>query len=62
MATGHFLSETVEGGRDVRMSLQVDPASKVLRLGDLPDHEILPKVFMVDNEGSVADHMFNLCG
>ena len=42
------------------MRLQVDPASDVLVVGDLPDDELLSEVFVVDDKGSVADDVFDL--
>ena len=51
MTARHFLFETVKSSRDIRVGLQVDPTGQVLVVGDLPDHELLPKVFVVDDEG-----------
>ena len=60
MAAGNFVPETVKRCHYVRMRLQVDPASDVLVVGDLPDDELLSEVFVVDDKGSVADDVFDL--
>lgn len=60
VGTAHFVSETVEGSCDVRVRLQVDPPADVLVLRDLSDNELLAEVFMVYDESSIAEDMFDL--
>ena len=51
VAATDFFPETVEGGRDVRVRLQVDPLRDVLRILDLANDKLLTKVLVIDNEG-----------
>ena len=60
VAAADFFPETVEGGCDVRVRLQVDPPRDVLRVRDLANDKLLSEVLMVDYEGVLADDMFNL--
>ena len=60
VAAADFFPETVEGGRDVRVRLQVDPPRNVLLVRDLANDKLLSEVLMVDYEGVLAQDMFNL--
>ena len=60
VSAAHHVGETVEGRDDVRVSLQLDPLCDVFGVGHLPDDELLTEVFVVDHEGRVANHVFDL--
>ena len=60
VAAADFLPETVEGSRDVRVRLQVDPPRDVLRVRYLANDKLLTEVLMIDHEGGVVQHMFDL--
>ena len=55
-----IISETVERSYDVGMRLKIDPASDIFIIGNLADHELLSEVLVVDDVGSVTDHMLDL--
>ena len=60
MCTAHFVFETVKCRGDVRVRLQVDPLRDVFQVGDLPNHEFLSEVLVVDDKCWVAEDVFNL--
>ena len=60
MGTAQFVSEAVEGGRDVGVRLNVDPPGDVLFVRDLPNDELLAEVFVVDHVRRVADNVLHL--
>jgi len=55
-----FFSETVEGGDDIRMGLQLDPLGDVFLIGHLPHDELLSEVLVVHDVRRVANHVFHL--
>lgn len=57
--TAH-ICETVEGRDDIGVRLQIDPLGDVLVVRSLSHDEFLAEVFVVDNVGRIAYHMFNL--
>ena len=61
MGAAHFVFETVECSCDVRVRLQIDPLSDVFLVGDLPNHELLSEVLVVNDKCRVAENVFNLC-
>ena len=60
VAAADFFPETVEGGRDVRVRLQVNPPRNVLPVRDLANDKLLSEVLVIDYEGALAQNMFNL--
>jgi len=60
VCAAHFVFETVKCRGDVRVRLQVDPLRDVFQVGDLPNHEFLSEVLVVDDKCWVAEDVFNL--
>ena len=60
VAAADFFPETVEGGRDVRVRLQVNPLRDIFRFRNLANDKLLSEVLVIDDEGVLADDMFDL--
>ena len=55
-----FFHETVECCNDVGMGLKVDPLVDDFVVGDLPGHELLSEVLVVQDEGGLTEDCFDL--